>query len=385
MDRMKLQNVGQITEAEISFGDLTVFVGPQATGKSIALQFLKLLVDTGQVQEELTRYGMDWSGKLPEFFDIYFGQGMKTIWRDGESSVSWEGKQIDMTRLIARRRKKRDESVFFIPAQRVLALRDGWPRPFSDYSSGDPFAVREFSERLRLLVEQEFSAQEKLFPQKGRLKRELRELLERHVFGTFKLQVEKFRSQKRLVLDANGEALPYMVWSAGQREFVPLLLGLYWLMPPTKVSTRAGIKWVVLEELEMGLHPRAISVVLLMIFELVTRGYRVCLSTHSPQTLEAVWALRHLKENGASANSVLDLFDAPHTQAMQKLAETVLQKSVRVHYFDRETGRTRDISELDPSEEETGDAGWGGLTEFSARANTVVARAVANAGVEGGA
>ena len=165
---------------------------------------MKLLVDTGQVQEELTRYGMDWSGKLPEFFDIYFGQGMKTIRRDGESSVSWEGKQIDMTRLIARRRKKRDESVFFIPAQRVLALRDGWPRPFSDYSSGDPFAVREFSERLRLLVEQEFSAQEKLFPQKGRLKRELRELLERHVFGTFKLQVEKFRSQKRLVLDANG-------------------------------------------------------------------------------------------------------------------------------------------------------------------------------------
>lgn len=385
MDRMKLQNVGQITEAEISFGDLTVFVGPQATGKSIALQFLKLLVDTGQVQEELTRYGMDWSGKLPEFFDIYFGQGMKTIWRDGESSVSWEGKQIDMTRLIARRRKKRDESVFFIPAQRVLALRDGWPRPFSDYSSGDPFAVRDFSERLRLLVEQEFSAQEKLFPQKGRLKRELRELLERHVFGTFKLQVEKFRSQKRLVLDANGEALPYMVWSAGQREFVPLLLGLYWLMPPTKVSTRAGIKWVVLEELEMGLHPRAISVVLLMIFELVTRGYRVCLSTHSPQTLEAVWALRHLKENGASANSVLDLFAAPHTQAMQKLAETVLQKSVRVHYFDRETGRTRDISDLDPSLEETGDAGWGGLTEFSARANAAVARAVANAGVEGGA
>ena len=385
MDRMKLQNVGQITEAEISFGDLTVFVGPQATGKSIALQFLKLLVDTGQVQEELTRYGMDWSGKLPEFFDIYFGQGMKTIWRDGESSVSWEGKQIDMTRLIARRRKTRDESVFFIPAQRVLALRDGWPRPFSDYSSGDPFAVREFSERLRLLVEQEFSAQEKLFPQKGRLKRELRELLERHVFGTFKLQVEKFRSQKRLVLDANGEALPYMVWSAGQREFVPLLLGLYWLMPPTKVSTRAGIKWVVLEELEMGLHPRAISVVLLMIFELVTRGYRVCLSTHSPQTLEAVWALRHLKENRASANSVLDLFDAPHTQVMQKLAATVLQKSVRVHYFDRETGRTRDISDLDPSQEESGDAGWGGLTEFSARANTVVARAVANAGVEGGA
>jgi hypothetical protein len=383
MDRLKIQNVGQITEAEITFGDLTVFVGPQATGKSIALQFLKLIADTGQVQDELTRYGLDWSGKLPEFFDIYFGQGMRTIWRDGESSVSWQGKEVDMQRLIGRKQRNKDESLFFIPAQRVLALRDGWPRPFSDYSAGDPFAVREYSERLRLLVEQEFKAQEKLFPQKRRLKQELRELLERHVFGRFQLQVEKFRSQKRLVLDANGEALPYMVWSAGQREFVPLLLGLYWLMPPTKISTRAGIKWVVLEELEMGLHPRAIAVVLLMIFELVSRGYRVCLSTHSPQTLEAVWAIRHLKENGASANSVLDLFDAPHTQSMQKLAETVLQKRLRVHYFDREAGRTHDISALDPSQEETGDAGWGGLTEFSGRANTVVARAVANAQTEG--
>ena len=44
-----------MNEAEISFGDLTVFVGPQATGKSIALQFLKLLVDTGYVQSEMKR------------------------------------------------------------------------------------------------------------------------------------------------------------------------------------------------------------------------------------------------------------------------------------------------------------------------------------------
>jgi predicted ATPase len=74
-----------------------------------------------------------------------------------------------------------------------------------------------------------------------------------------------------------------MVWSAGQREFVPLLLGLYWLMPSTQSSRRGTIEWVVLEEVEMGLHPRAISVLLLMVLELVTRGYRVCLSTHSPQ------------------------------------------------------------------------------------------------------
>ena len=44
--RLQLKNVGQIHDADIEFSDLTVLVGPQATGKSIFLQFLRLLVDT---------------------------------------------------------------------------------------------------------------------------------------------------------------------------------------------------------------------------------------------------------------------------------------------------------------------------------------------------
>src|SRR5438445_9404814 len=191
--QMILHRVGQMNEADITFGDLTVFVGPQATGKSIALQFLKLMVDTGYVQHELKGYGLDWSGRLPEFFDAYFGEGMRSIWRDA-SKVSFNGKPIDMVQLLGRMRRTRDEVAFFIPAQRVLTLRDGWPRPFSDYSPGDPFAVREFSEKLRLLVEREFGASETLFPQERRLKKEFRDLLERHVFSKFHLQVDKFRS-----------------------------------------------------------------------------------------------------------------------------------------------------------------------------------------------
>ncbi|HEV3259707.1 MAG TPA: AAA family ATPase [Gemmataceae bacterium] len=379
--QMILHQVGQLNKADVTFGDLTVFVGPQATGKSIALQFLKLMVDTGYVQQEMKRYGLDWSGQLPEFFDAYFGEGMRSIWREA-SSVSWNGKRIDMPQLVGRMRRTKDESLFFIPAQRVLTLRDGWPRPFSDYSPGDPFAVREFSEKLRLLVEQEFSASETLFPQERRLKKEFRDLLERHVFSKFHLQVDKFRSQKRLVLGANGDPLPFMVWSAGQREFVPLLLGLYWLMPPTKVSRRGDIRWVVLEELEMGLHPRAIAVLLLMVFELAARGYRVCLSTHSPQVLEAMWALRHLQKNHASPQAFLSMFDAANTQPMQKLAQNVMTKSLMVYYFDPASGQTSDISALDPDNEAAGAAGWGGLSEFSGRANAAVARAVANAELE---
>jgi hypothetical protein len=376
---LQIQSLGQIKESRLEFGDLTVLVGPQATGKSIAVQLLKLMVDAGHVQEEMARYGIDWSGSLPDFIDAYFGEGMHSIWKPGESAVKWEGKNVDLDQWAKRRRSNKEENLFFIPAQRVLALRDGWPRPFTDYSPGDPFAVREFSEKLRLLVEKEFSG-ESLFPQPKRLKKEFRDLLERDVFSKFSLKIDKVHSQKRLVLgEGKGDdSLPYMVWSAGQREFVPLLLGFYWLMPPTKVSRRGKIDWVVLEELEMGLHPRAISVVLLMVFELVARGYRVVLSTHSAQVLDAMWALKHLRENNAKPESLLDVFGAPKTSGMLSLAETMMKKNQKTHYFDRTNGTTKDISDLDPSAEEEGDAGWGGLSEFSARANNAVAKAVAN-------
>jgi len=380
MTTLGIQNLGQVKEANLSFGDLTVLVGPQATGKSIVLQLLKLMLDAGQVQDEMSRYGLDWEHKLPEFLDAYLGEGMRAIWQEGVSSIAWEGKLVDMPQMARRKRARKEETLFFIPAQRVLTLRDGWPRPFTDYTPGDPFAVREFSEKLRVLVEQEFGATGDLFPQERRLKREFRDLLQRHVFSSFHLKVDKFRSQKRLVLgpELAKEALPYMVWSAGQREFVPLLLGFYWLMPPTKVSTRDEIQWVVLEELEMGLHPRAIGVVLLLVLELVARGYRVCLSTHSPQVLDAVWALRQLKANSADARDILEIFEADNTQAMRKLADTIIGKALKVFYFDRETGTTKDISELDPSAEEQGLSGWGGLSEFSGRVNRVVARSAAN-------
>jgi|GEM_PF-6242059 len=42
MMRFVLENFGPIARADMEFGDLSILVGPQATGKSIALQMLKL-------------------------------------------------------------------------------------------------------------------------------------------------------------------------------------------------------------------------------------------------------------------------------------------------------------------------------------------------------
>src|SRR2546429_8881175 len=136
MATLNIQNLGQIKEANLSFGDLTVLVGPQATGKSIALQLLKLMVDAGQVQEEMGKYGLDWEQKLPEFLDVYFGEGMRSIWKEGSTSIEWVEQSVDLLQIAKRKRSNKEETLFFIPAQRVLALRDGWARPFTDYALG---------------------------------------------------------------------------------------------------------------------------------------------------------------------------------------------------------------------------------------------------------
>lgn len=376
MKRLTLRNIGQIKEADLHFGDLTVLVGPQASGKSISLQWLKLLADTGLIQRQMKTYGLDYDGSLPQFLDIYFGEGMRSIWRD-DSAIQIDGKPLNAEWRIGRLQPEKAEAAFFIPAQRVIALTNGWPRPFQGYSVGDPYTVRAFSEGLRLLMEREFTGSGPLFPKSNRLKSDYRTLLQRSVFADFSLSVDKAQAQKRLVLQAGDKPLPYMVWSAGQREFVPLLLGLYWLMPPSKVALRGEIEWVVIEELEMGLHPRAISVVLLLVLELMSRGYKVCLSTHSPQVLELVWALEALRKHKGNANDLLNLFDAPHSAGLRDMAKAAVGKTSKVYYFDP-AGTAKDITDLDPSSSEAQEASWGGLLEFSARANDTVAKAVAN-------
>ncbi len=371
---LRIENVGPIAAADLRLEDLTVFVGPQATGKSITLQLLKLLIDTGSIHRTLQSYGIDWEGDLERFLVAYFGEGMAKIWRPS-SSVRWDGQDVDLATRARGARRLLEENLFYVPAQRVVAMREGWPRPFSDFRAGDPYAVRQFSEQLRVLLEREFGDEE-LFPRANRLKKELRDGLKHHVFGDFGLHVDSSRLQKRLVLSVphTEEKLPYMVWSAGQREFVPMLLGLYWLMPSVRIAKRENLDWVVIEEPEMGLHPSAITVVLFMVLELLKRGYRVILSTHSPQVLELVWVMDALRKTRASSGDLLEVFDVRKNAETHKVAEAGLKSRTAVHYFERETGCVHDITNLDPFDDDPAIRGWGGLVEFSGRANDAVAR-----------
>ena len=53
MDNLTVNSLGPIKEANIDFGDLTIFVGSQASGKSILLQLIKLILDKNHTRENL--------------------------------------------------------------------------------------------------------------------------------------------------------------------------------------------------------------------------------------------------------------------------------------------------------------------------------------------
>lgn len=372
LPHLEIASLGPIQRASIEFGDLTVFVGPQASGKSILLQSLKLAIDHTAITSNFLLHGLSWHEDNAAFLDLYFGEGMGNLWST-RTSLRWNGRALKLDRL-AKRPPKRDsdEKVFYIPAHRALTLRNGWPRHFGDYSPGDPFVVRDFSESLRHRMEYGLYG-DVLFPHVT-LTKTMQRLLQRGVFGDYKLRLDHSSSQKRLVLRHGRERpLPFMVWSAGQREFSPLLLGLY-----THLSATRSVDWIILEEPEMGLHPRAIMAVLFLVLELLQRGYRVCISTHSPHVLDLLWALRVFSERSAKPEHVLALFDVRASVETRKTAENVLRSAIRVYSFDRQASSVVNISRLDPGSTQPAEVTWGGLNEFGTHVSNIVANFIAN-------
>lgn len=56
MNELKVENFGPIGKAYVDFGDLTILVGAQASGKSLFLELLKLLEDKEAIVETLRKY-----------------------------------------------------------------------------------------------------------------------------------------------------------------------------------------------------------------------------------------------------------------------------------------------------------------------------------------
>lgn len=381
MDSLKFIGLGPINEVNVKIGDITVLVGPQASGKSIFLQFLNLLLDSSFIIRTLKDYGFT-IDNIRGLLGHYLGLEMAKSFKD-TSIIQIDEKEFDIARLLKAKPREFDKKAFYIPAQRVIIMEDGWPRPFLNLISY-PYVVRDFSEGLRIEMEQGAGGEKPLFPQENRLARVIREKIQQSIYRNASIHLET-DIKKRLTLAVNGNQdmrLPISSWSAGQREFMPLLLGLYYLCPSAKVPRKGNIETVIIEELEMGLHPEAINGVMFSIMELINRGYKVVISTHSLHVVEIIWALEEIKKSRVDQSEKVKAFSLlfkvdKNAPGVKKIAENSLEKEYHVYYFkpSESSGLTEsiDITGLDPSEQDPSISGWGGLTEFSNSVVDVVA------------
>lgn len=375
--RLKISRFAHIESIDLELGDLTVLVGPQGSGKSIALQLFKLGHDRYEVVSAL-RDAAEVFDEPSRFLDLYLGRGMGEGLRS-DTLIEVDRKPVSIDRIARTRRSADVGRVFYIPAQRALLLADGYPVPFKRLTQDTPAVARLFSETLFKLFSTRSNGA--LFPVERELKADYRDAIAKAVYHGGKIRIDEVEGRYRLSLAFDHQtSLPFMTWTAGQREFTPLLFGLYHLLPPRRHTKADGIDWVVIEEPEMGLHPQALSVVMLLVLELLSRGYRVIISTHATLVLDVVFTLRTLGEQMRRAPPALfEAFDVRRYPGTQQVLDAALGYTYKTYLFEfaRHRGKdyrvfSKDISALDPSSESRSEAEWGGLTGFSSKFNRVL-------------
>ena len=372
MNHLKIKSFGPIEEASVRFGDLTLLVGAQASGKSIFLQLLKLLIDKQHIRKSVEQFNYTWK-KEDDILNLYFGEDMAAIWAP-DSTVSLDNKPYSRDFLLSRKSSV-EEHLFYIPAQRILSIADGSPKNFMEFDSSAPYILRYFSETLRLLLQN--GMETSIFPIPNLLKGTLRESFNDSIFHDGKITLDDRTGQKKFRMSIGTMNVPFITWSAGQKEFMPLLLAFYWLCPPSKVKTKDSYQYVVIEEPEMGLHPQAIKSVILQVIDLLSRGYKVIISTHSPVLLEFAWAFNLLKNSQSPDKALYELFDLKGTSQNKQLLDNILtDKSINTFYFSRENNKviTKDISTLDADSEDVNIAEWGGISQFAGKATDIVSK-----------
>lgn len=374
MNVLEVKNVGPIKHAKVEFGDLTILVGPQASGKSVFLQMLKLVEDYGWIRQRLGESSASLNGDASRLFDAYFGVGASAYWTTA-SRVNHDGVKFDPKATA----EANLESVHYIPAQRAMAFTlRGWPISFSDFPNEIPYVLKDYGDDLQRYLGQFSSRADTIPVEFDELPKSILERAEDAILPGFKLRIDQSTVYRRLMLVKPNDptALSVSMWSAGQRESIPLLMSLARYSHSSRLNERSYPDWLILEEPEMGLHPDGVMAIMGVVLYLLAKSSQVCISTHSNAVLEVAWVIRLFQEEGISAENLLKVFRLPKSKSLMEIADAVMNKRVSVFYFDREAGTTKQISRLDPGAEDQDESGWGGLTSWSGHVGNVIASAL---------
>lgn len=376
----KVLDFGPIKNADIVFGDLTVLIGPQASGKSLFLELFKLVEDHDHIISTLKNYnyilGESPSRSLAEY---YFGEGLSSMIKETTRIYANDKDVTDrLTDTGTATGSGIEETVFYVPAQRILSISDGRPKNFMEFDMSTPYPLRFFSETLRLFIQGGLGNPDVIFPLKPRMKQSGDDSINSSIFHNGKVVIDKAGGQRKMKLSIDGLNLPFMTWSAGQKEFMPLLLAIYCLTEPTAAVVRRGnYRWVIIEEPEMGLHPKAIESVIIEVIELMQQGFKVILSTHSSVFVDFAWTLQELSnlDDAAFRKAMCSLFNIRHDAKGMALFNGLKSKDVKAYYFhaeDKGGVEAEDISSLDVMDSNQMVAEWGGLSSFASRASEIV-------------
>lgn len=376
MRSLKINNFGPIGEVDVKFGDFTLLVGPQASGKSLFLELLKYVQDKEFILSNLRKFNYIIDKNNPQkLLDVFFGDGMYKIFKP-ETEITYNGQLIDFNTLLQRNTPKK-ETIFYVPAQRILSISDGRPKYFMEFDMATPYVLRSFSETLRIYIQGAMGDPDTLFPINNRLKAALRKSFNENIFHNGKIVMEENSGQKKMKMRIDDMNIPFMTWSAGQKEFMPLLIAFYCLSgPPSSVIKKDNYKYVIIEEPEMGLHPQAIKSVLLEILELLHNGLKVIVSTHSTTFLDFAWAFNILKDSTVRnrEQALCEIFGVSKKTAAAQIFDGLLNKQLSTYYFSRKDDKvfSTNISSLDAGNENKDISEWGGISQFSSHVADII-------------
>ena len=303
---------------------------------------------------------------------------MNEVFRENTEIFLNGEKQAINSLLTFNKENQKTEQLFYIPAQRILSISDGRPKNFMEFDVATPYVLRSFSETLRLYL-QGGIGNAVIFPAGKRLKEALLTSFDENIFHGGKIVMEEIAGLRKLKMRIDSASIPFMTWSAGQKEFMPLLLAFYYLSSGDgQLMKRNEHKYVVIEEPEMGLHPQAIKSVILEILDLIHNGMKVIVSTHSTTLLDFAWAFNIIKKSSRDnkVDAFYEMFDIATDASNEHLFDGLLEKKVSTVYFSR-TGKyvtSSDISSLDAGDENLDVSEWGGLSQFASKTAEIVFR-----------
>ena len=368
MDNFVVENLGPIAKAEVDFGDLTILTGPQASGKTLFLETFQLVKDDIAITDFYTHNA---GGNAMDFLDYYYGDNMHTILRKDtllefdyynvnilskiDNAINVLNKDHSEYKIIANHLLS---DIRYIPAQRSLALSEGRIKTSDDFVNS-PYVLVKFCNYLQKYV--------RLHSTKI-----LKEVIQDYDFlKNAEINMRRTAGSLRLEMTVDNQTIPYMVWSTGQREFTPLLMAL------DAFKLKDTFDYIIIEEPEIGLHPRAIIEFMFTVLKLMKSGVKVVISTHSSTPLDFVWAMNRLKHKGAESYSALaEMFDFKIKE--KDFFNGLFDKDIKVYYFapDKKTRKvhSKDISSLDVESEDEDVSNWGGMSLSADRAGSIVSR-----------